>query len=189
MYELTMPFIAFLKYPRSGIPVLPWKHWVAMGLISLVVALIAARRNKYSVLGSIALGCTMMVSLFLLDALVLHRIGVQIEQHPEFNISAEYHRLFHGNAEHRVAMLLNVLIFIPFGLCLSAFLSAAKRCSAKRNIGLVALVAFLFSLCLESLQWILRVGLFELTDMVLNTAGAVIGAAIALGIAACCKKK
>ena len=118
----------------------------------------------------------------MLGAMVLKRIGVQIEQHPEPDLVAEYHRLFHGDAEHRAYMLFNVLIFMPFGFTLSEFLRLVKRLGAKRILGFVALTAFLLSLTIESLQWILRVGLFELTDIVLNTLGAIVGSAIAIGL-------
>ena len=53
---------------------------------------------------------------------------------------------------------------------------ASSAFSARRQIGLVALAAFGLSLCIESLQLILRLGVFEITDLVLNTVGGVIGA-------------
>ena len=38
------------------------------------------------------------------------------------------------------------------------------------------------SLCIESLQLLLRVGFFELTDLVMNTLGAFVGALISAGV-------
>ena len=138
--------------------------------------------KRYPVNASIALGFTVFFGLYMLGAMVLKRIGVQIEQHPEPNLVAEYHRLFHGDPEHWAFMFFNVLVFIPIGFALSVFLSGAKRIGAKQNLGCVALTAFLLSLSIESLQWILRVGLFELTDMLLNTLGAFLGAVLAIAI-------
>ena len=77
-------------------------------------------------------------------------------------------------------MLFYVLVFMPFGFTLSEFLSVAKHFGPKRVLGFVALSGFLLSLSIETLQWIFRVGLFAFTDMVLNTLGALLGAALAI---------
>lgn len=178
----SMDIASFRIYLRHAFRHLPWEIWLAIGFVALIVALIIKKLKGYSVYASIALGITVFFGLYMLGAMVLKRIGVQIEQHPEPNLVAEYHRLFHGNPEHRAFMLFNVLIFMPFGFTLAEFLCVAKRLAAKRIVGLVTLTAFLLSLSIESLQWILRVGLFELTDMVLNTLGAILGAVMAVGI-------
>ena len=44
-----------------------------------------------------------------------------------------------------------------------------------RCVGRVALVTFGLSLCIECIQLVFRVGVFELTDLLLNTVGALIG--------------
>ena len=78
-------------------------------------------------------------------------------------------------------MLFNVLAFIPFGCLVSEFISdKGGRC----NLGLAVPAAFGLSFLIESLQWIFRVGFFEVTDLVLNTLGALVGAAIATGVRA-----
>ena len=171
----------YLTYVRHAFRHLSWEYWLLLGVLALAVAVIVGRWKRYSGYASAALGLTVFMGLYMLGAMVIKRIGVQIEQHPGLDIAAEINRIFHGDPEHRVFMLLNVLIFIPFGLALSEFLSVAKRWGAKKVFSRVTLTAFLLSLSIESLQWILRVGLFELTDMVLNTLGAAIGAAVALG--------
>ena len=70
-------------------------------------------------------------------------------------------------------MFANVAVFVPFGFFLSEFLSTTKCFASNRQIGLVALAAFGLSLCIESLQLLLRVGFFELMDLVMNTVGGV----------------
>ena len=79
-------------------------------------------------------------------------------------------------------MLANFTAFIPFGLFLSEFLVSAKRFSAGRRLGLATLAGFGLSLCIECLQLLLRVGFFELTDLVMNTLGAFVGAFISEGM-------
>ena len=52
----------------------------------------------------------------------------------------------------------------------------------SRLTGRVALAANGLSLCIESLQLILRLGVFEVTDLVLNTLGGFVGALISVGL-------
>ena len=73
-----------------------------------------------------------------------------------------------------------VVRIIPFGLFLSEFLASAKRFSVGRRLGLATLAGFGLSLCIECLQLLLRVGFFELTDLVMNTLGAFAGAGVAI---------
>ena len=56
----------------------------------------------------------------------------------------------------------------------------ARRFTRWRGIGYVALAGFCFSLCVESLQIILRVGVFDLTDLLMNTLGAFVGGSMAM---------
>ena len=44
------------------------------------------------------------------------------------------------------------------------------------------MAGFGLSLCIECLQLLLRVGIFELTDLVMNTLGEFIGALISAGL-------
>ena len=176
----TMDIASFRIYLRHAFRHLPWEFWLVIAVIALVIALVLRKLKGYSVYASIALGLTVFFGIYMLGAMVLKRIGIQIEQHPEPNLIAEYHRLFRGSAEHRAFMLFNVLVFMPFGFTLSEFLSVAKHFGPMRVLGFVALSAFLLSLSIETLQWTLRVGIFEFTDMVLNTLGAFLGAALAI---------
>lgn len=180
----TMDIASFRIYLRHAFRHLPWEFWLVIAVVATAIALVLRKLKGYSAYASIALGLTVFFGIYMLGAMVLKRIGVQIEQHPGPNLIAEYNRLFHGSAEHRAFMLFNVLVFMPFGFTLSEFLSVAKHLSPKRSLGFVALTAFVLSLCIESLQWILRVGLFEITDMVLNTLGAIAGSALSLGLRA-----
>ena len=46
----------------------------------------------------------------------------------------------------------------------------------------MTLVAFGLSLCIECLQLVLKVGFFEVTDLVMNTLGGFVGALISMGV-------
>ncbi|MDE5778474.1 MAG: VanZ family protein [Lachnospiraceae bacterium] len=68
-----------------------------------------------------------------------------------------------------VNLLGNVIAFVPFG--------ALIRWVLNRKIYWYQAVAytFLFSLCVELLQLVARVGVFDVDDLILNTLGGLVG--------------
>ena len=170
---------ALQTYARGILSHVPWTHWAVMGVVSLALTVILLIRKKCSVYGAIALGLTVFMGLFLLDAAVGIRLSNAILPEPGFSLAAEYHRLIQGGTARWTEMLANVAIFIPFGFFLAEFLASTKRFSAGRRLGLATLAGFGLSLCIESLQLLLCVGIFELTDLVMNTLGAFVGVGVA----------
>lgn len=65
-------------------------------------------------------------------------------------------------------IVLNILIFIPLGVY-SAVLS--KRWTFIKKLSVPFLISFLF----EALQFILRIGAFDITDIFTNTIGGLLG--------------
>lgn len=63
----------------------------------------------------------------------------------------------------------NVIGFIPFGLILPVI---NKK---QRSLFRTALLSFEFSLVVETVQLIFKVGSFDVDDLILNTLGGVIG--------------
>jgi glycopeptide antibiotics resistance protein len=63
---------------------------------------------------------------------------------------------------------LNVVIFIPLGIYSGVLL---KKWNFRKKL----LFFFLISLMLEALQFILSVGAFDITDIITNTSGGIIG--------------
>ena len=127
------------------------------------------------------MGISVFLGLYILDALVLVRIGSHFVDQSGIDLGTEIRRITSGNEEILMLLLFNLLAFIPFGFFFSEYLVASKL-SMGRCLGYVALTSFGLSLCIESLQLLLRVGIFELTDLVLNTGGGVLGAAMSLGL-------
>jgi glycopeptide antibiotics resistance protein len=70
--------------------------------------------------------------------------------------------------------ILNVLIFVPLGLYTGVLFE-------KWSFGIKFLFVFLFSFLVEGLQYMLRIGAFDLTDIITNTSGGIIGLMIAKG--------
>nr|WP_157312580.1 VanZ family protein [Microbacterium sp. MAH-37] len=73
-----------------------------------------------------------------------------------------------AGANSPAEMTINLVLFIPFGLFLGAL---APKWSWWRA-GLAALVA---SLALEIVQQLISTGSFDTTDLIVNTAGALLG--------------
>lgn len=70
-------------------------------------------------------------------------------------------------------IILNILLFIPFGFTLSTYLNCHK---SNRPLFLsVLLTAFLLSTSVEVLQYLTSRGFTEVDDVINNTLGAVIG--------------
>jgi glycopeptide antibiotics resistance protein len=65
-------------------------------------------------------------------------------------------------------VLINLLLFVPFGLFLGLL---APSWSWRRLVGVTALM----SVALEATQFLLAIGSTDVTDVVVNTAGALIG--------------
>ena len=176
-----MPISTFQNYLRAFFPHLPAWHWVVLGILTLTVSAIALIKRK-RVYGAIALGLAVGMGLALPDALVFIRIGGLYNLRTGFNLAAEWHRLLSANEEILMLMFFNLAVFVPFGALIEEALAAARITGFWKRLAIVALIAFTLSLCIESLQLILKVGMFEVTDLVLNTAGAVLGGLVASGI-------
>ncbi len=173
---------AILSYIRDMLAYVPVWHWVVIGVLSLVITLLFLFGQKISAYGSIVLGITVFVGLFLLEEAVVIRYCDILHHASGVDLTAEHNRVFHGNVWGWAEICSNLAAFIPFGLFLSEFLASAKRFSAGRRLGLATLAGFGLSLCIECLQLLLRVGFFELTDLVMNTLGAFVGALISAGV-------
>lgn len=65
----------------------------------------------------------------------------------------------------------NVLVFVPFGF----FVPMMVKKGTYKNLFVVCSLAFLFSLFVELAQLFLKVGAFDIDDLLLNTAGAIAG--------------
>ncbi|MEG2283729.1 MAG: VanZ family protein [Bacilli bacterium] len=70
---------------------------------------------------------------------------------------------------HISEVINNLIIFIPFGIYL--------RMLTKSNSKIIG-YGFIFSLCLEVMQFILMIGASDVTDIITNTLGVIIGVAL-----------
>lgn len=153
-----------------------WEHWVFIGVLALLLTGWVLFRKRCSVYGAICLGLTVFAGLFLLDTAVLIRIGDGVVHKTGFDPAYELHYFIYGGMVRWTEMFANIAAFVPFGLFLGEFLAETFAVADRRRIWIVALCAFGLSLCIEGLQLVLKVGVFEVTDLVLNTVGGAVGA-------------
>lgn len=179
-----MLFSSVLTGFCASFPPIPSTHWMFMGAMSIVLTGILLMWKQTSVSGSIALGVTVFCGLFLIDALVLIRYWdiVPYGHREGIDLKAEYDLLLNCGRERRLEMLNNILAFIPLGFFLCEYLSSSVRHRSLPRLGYVTLAAFLLSLFIECLQLVFHVGYFEVTDLVMNTLGAVVGGGLAIAI-------
>lgn len=168
----------------------PWTHWAVMGALALALTVLLLIRKRCSLWGAICLGMAAFVGLALLDTAVVIRYLGLIQHGSGSNVGFTFDRLFHGSEAGRSEVISNVAVFVPFGFFLAGYLGAAsakrggRRRYGRRRFGpwrqlLIATLAALgLSLCIEAMQIVLRVGYFEVMDLVLNTAGGFVGAGL-----------
>ena len=168
------------SYAHSILGHIPWEHWVGMVVVALAWTIILLIRKKYSVYGAIAWGLTVFMALFLLDTAVVIRYLGLMKHSAGHNLTLDFSRMFQKTGLGQAESICNVAVFVPFGLFLSEFLASAMQLRPGRQLGLATLAVFGLSLCIESLQLVLKVGFFELTDLVMNTVGAFVGAEMAV---------
>ena len=173
--------LTVLSYARGILSHVPWAHWLVMGVVSLALTVILLIRKKCSVYGAIALGLTVFMGLFLLDAAVGIRYWGIMKHAAGHDLTLDFTRMFRKSGQGPVETLSNIAVFVPFGFFLGEWLASSNRTGSWRRVGLVTLAAFGLSLCIECLQLVLRVGFFEVTDLVMNTVGGVLGAWISMG--------
>ena len=173
---------ALQEYARGILTHVPWEHWVVMGVVSLALTVILLIRKKCSVYGAIALGLAVFTGLVLLDSAVVIRYLGLLRHGVGHNLGFSLDRLIHGSEGARSEVISNLIVFAPFGFFLVEFFASLKRFGFGRRLVIAALTAFGLSLCIELFQLVLKVGFFEVMDLVLNTLGGFVGALISVGL-------
>ena len=67
---------------------------------------------------------------------------------------------------HKKEIILNILVFVPFGVCLKMLGATVKK-------GVI--IALVSSVCLEAVQLMFGLGRADVTDLITNTLGAILG--------------
>lgn len=145
--------------------------------ILFVVAIVLLRRlfDKKTELSDILAGIVMAVYLSIILQLTLvcradnSRIGIELDVfHGLLGQANSYRRLM------IVYVILNCMLFVPFGFVLSLFSFVHKR-KAVVQCAFVILISLIVSLAIEMTQLITGRGYYEVQDVVFNVLGGFIG--------------
>ncbi len=107
----------------------------------------------------------LLIYLVVLGWIILLKLGVGFSYLEERKINLIP---FANGYYDKMETILNVVIFIPLGIY-------AGILFRKRTIALKVFFFFLISLLLEALQFVFRFGIFDITDLMTNTCGGIIG--------------
>ncbi len=120
----------------------------------------------------------MAVALYIL--LMSESFGRTVTENYRYNLKpfAEIKRFYYligteSNTKAVLNLFGNVICFLPFGLYQAAELNSKKFLILK-----VTLLTLLFSLCIETVQLYFKIGIFDVDDLILNTAGGFLGGVI-----------
>ncbi|PID82631.1 MAG: hypothetical protein CSB16_00650 [Clostridiales bacterium] len=110
------------------------------------------------------------VVVFKTDLNILFNNNVQrsVQLEPLYTIKSFYNAYVNGYIGPYFFysnILGNILIFIPFSFTLYMILNAT----------LSTIISFLFIVSIEFTQWILKIGVFDVDDVILNMIGIIIG--------------
>jgi glycopeptide antibiotics resistance protein len=97
----------------------------------------------------------------------LYDVGANPNFEPLKTIKSQFASL--GGRYANWNILANTVCFMPFGFLLPLI---TKQ---PRGVVFVAFAGCLFSACIETAQYVFKLGLFDVDDIILNTAGVILG--------------
>ncbi len=111
-----------------------------------------------------------VIYLLALVWILLFKLGVRFSymENREVNLLPFREPLFLNGKIDFPEIIMNAVIFVPLGIYSGILF---KRWSFVKNL----LFFFSISLMIEGLQYILRIGAFDITDTITNTLGGIIG--------------
>ncbi|MBQ6153981.1 MAG: VanZ family protein [Ruminococcus sp.] len=143
-----------------------WMILIAMPVLIAVWSVIGARfSEKIRVLNTVIFALAVMMIIYV-------TVFSRGESEPGVDLMplSSFERA-KVNREIYRAMVMNILLFFPFGLSLPFLLKG----SAGRRVLLTIAAACLLSVSVEIIQLIFRIGLTETDDVICNTFGAALG--------------
>lgn len=110
------------------------------------------------------------IYIFLVILIILFKLAISIDQLPQFRSINLIPFYYPNKTTYQIREVLdNLIIFIPFGLYLKTLNIDSKR---------TVFLGFLFSFSLELSQYIFCIGASDITDLITNTTGALVGVGI-----------
>lgn len=115
-----------------------------------------------------------VIYLIVMGWIILLKLGVQFSYMEERRLNMVP---FANGYYSMMETIMNVVIFIPMGMYAGILLR-------NKAFGMKLLFFFLISLLLEGLQYVFKFGAFDITDLLTNTTGGIIGYLLYLGFRA-----
>lgn len=115
-------------------------------------------------------GFLLFVYMVLLYWIIVLKLNIQFSYRGENNINLIPYKaplILNGKVDYG-EMILNVLIFIPLGVYIGILF---KNMSVVKKFVTFFLTSFIF----EVLQFTLKIGAFDITDIINNTMGGILG--------------
>ncbi len=107
------------------------------------------------------------IYIFLVIWIILFKLAISVDQLPQFRSINLIPFYYPNKTTYQIREVLdNLIIFIPFGLYLKTLSIDSKR---------TVFLGFLFSFSLELSQYIFCIGASDITDLITNTTGALVG--------------
>ncbi|MBZ5858136.1 VanZ family protein [Flavihumibacter profundi] len=125
------------------------------------------RKNTITNNLTTALSIIYLIALFWI---LLFKLGVRFFYMGNRNVNLiPFSEFFNSKAKIDVSeLILNIVVFVPLGIYAGVLFKG-------RTFVKYLFIFFLSSLIVEGLQFILRVGIFDITDIITNTLGGIIG--------------
>lgn len=129
---------------------------------------LTAQQSSYRI--TMALFAVYIIALMWI---LLFKMGVRFSYmgNRELNLIPFREYVLYDGRIDRAGTILNILIFIPLGI----YIAILKN---NWSIATKIFTCFLFSFAIESLQYLLAIGAFDITDVITNTSGGIIGLVI-----------
>ena len=111
-----------------------------------------------------------IIYLFVLNWILLFKLGVRFSNMGTRSVNLvpfSEHLILNSKADVS-EIILNVVIFVPLGIYAGILFD-------RWNFGRKLFFFFLISLFIEGLQFTFAVGVFDITDIITNTSGGIIG--------------
>lgn len=153
--------------------------FIAIFITLICIVILAVRKKKENQLHYVKIFAAMFYFSELFYTTLIHRIGMKTE--PLSDIFGEW-SIYDGETIMYInpKPILNILLFLP--ICFAVFYLlksfGKKSFTDKKVLLLTAAISFLTSLFIELIQLVFCIGTFQLSDLVYNTLGGLIGAII-----------
>lgn len=165
---------AFIKYLSGLVNAIPeWVYVLLASSFLIGVILFIWKGVKKGLLLSVLLFLFDYIFLLICSTVVFRQYA---ERKPfELRIFWSYDRAIHGEPYLLYENIMNIVVFVPIGLVLCSLMPLSKWWATL-------IIGFCFSVVIELIQLFFKRGLFELDDIIHNTAGCIFGLLIAMSI-------